>query len=558
MGTKSVFVAMVAALGLSVAAAANLITPVSQSRSVGASAEASGQMGSDSDSDSDFAIDFGRFNSTVTASANSGDSSGWGRGIQDSSILASQIIGVGSAESRAGGSLSGTGSGSASSSFDVRFRIDQTLSYTFDASASGQFSGSFPQFSSEILLTGPQGTLASGQTNENSNPVSISLSGKLFPGAYRLFADALSNAAASFGGGTESNSVSFSIDLDLMNTLPPGVPSPANVPGKEYSHHADIDASGALAPMQNLAWDGTGNTWNSIRYPVPPPPGGGPPPTGINVDAIASRQDYLFDSVVRDAAALLVTIDYGAMGAVQPVVSDYESIYFQSAGANSTAGIWAQGVLPGAPPTSEIHTAAVQASAVRDPSHQFEGLNPTGLEVWGPEVNEDTAVSNATATMFSTNDDRLYRVSVFEYDPTTGAVAPYIMQAQIIQAIGFAGTMQEAELIDLDALMVNDVARDGQFGPGDSILFSIAPLFDATGSILLYDGGEIWRWNFDDGPMGAAFLNHGGYVWDTQNSVSAIFGTLDENIGGLEAVPEPALTAAVACLLFMFVYRGCH
>ena len=67
--------------------------------------------------------------------------------------------------------------------------------------------------------------------------------------------------------------------------------------------------------------------------------------------------------------------------------TDYENIYYQTAGANSLAGIWAHGVVYGTPITSEIQTNWVQANAQKsDPQDLFSWINPTGIEVWGPEV----------------------------------------------------------------------------------------------------------------------------------------------------------------------------
>jgi hypothetical protein len=79
-------------------------------------------------------------------------------------------------------------------------------------------------------------------------------------------------------------------------------------------------------------------------------------------------------------------------------------------------------------------------------------------------------------------------------------------------------------LIDLDALMVN----------GARIIFSIRPA-------LNFDGGEIWVW---DGPGTgpAAFLNHGGHLWNTAHDVVAHFRVSNENVQDIEAIsfiPEP-------------------
>ena len=90
-------------------------------------------------------------------------------------------------------------------------------------------------------------------------------------------------------------------------------------------------------------------------------------------------------------------------------------------------------------------------------------------------------------------------------------------------------------------MMVFDVSGDLVFGSGDSIMFSIAP-------VDVFDGGEIWVWDFDAGA--AVFLTHGGEIWDTAHSVVGHFGLPTggefENINALEAIPEPATMSLLA------------
>ena len=344
-----------------------------------------------------------------------------------------------------------------------------------------------------------------------------------------------------------------------MRTYPNGVPTPREVPGKEYSHHADIDAPAVLDPMQNLAWDGTGNAWDTFDYSGV---AGVDWRQGTNVDAIANIQDRLFKEVVEDKVALLATIDEGTSSkAAAP--GDYENIHYQTAGAGSVAGIWAQGVIPGAPPTSQIHTAAVQAREIADPEHLSSWLNPTGIEVWGREVSPPPdgggPGTGDDAIMFSTNSDWAWdptglkwiaQPAVWKYDPATHSAFSYIMANQIRDAIDNAALqLVENDIpVDLDGMMIFDAEKDDIFGPGDSILFTVHSVPGTTGGFIL-DGGEIWVWNFDDGPFGSAqFLNHGGFIWDTANSITGIFPNVftEENIGGLEAVPEPATMTLLA------------
>ncbi|MBT3201476.1 MAG: PEP-CTERM sorting domain-containing protein [Phycisphaerales bacterium] len=327
---------------------------------------------------------------------------------------------------------------------------------------------------------------------------------------------------------------------------PTGVPAPRVVPGKEYSHHMDIDAQAVPDPMQNLAWDGTGNAWDTFDYST-----ANQWEQGTNVDAIANIQDRFFHEVVNDQVALLVTIDDGAATAAV-VPSDYENIHYQTAGPGSVAGIWAQGVIPGVPATSDIHTQAVQAAQLADPNHQQRWLSPTGIEVWGPEVFPNPTGGGPgigdDAIMFSTNDEwapgGVAKPAVWKFDPTNNIVFPYIMADQIRLAIDNAGQnlVQNNIEIDLDGMMTYDMEKDDRFGPGDSIMFTVHSVPTPTGGGFLLDGGEIWVWHFDQGPNSAQFLNHGGVPWNTANSVIGVFPNVmgQENVGGLEAVPEPA------------------
>ena len=128
------------------------------------------------------------------------------------------------------------------------------------------------------------------------------------------------------------------------------------------------------------------------------------------------------------------------------------------------------------------------------------------------------------------------KISVWNY--IGGVASPYIPTAAIAAAIGAPALEQQ---IDLDAMMVFDDIGDETFtAPGDTIMFSIAPIPGA------FDGGEIWVWNVGAG-IPAPFLVHGGEVWST--SVMGHFAgygfIVDENINALEAVPEPATLAVL-------------
>lgn len=217
-----------------------------------------------------------------------------------------------------------------------------------------------------------------------------------------------------------------------------GVPAPPNVPGKEY---ADMPNKGQLPPPnlipgQSLLWDGAGGIMNGINY-------------GNTVDAMANVGDALFDSVINNTSALLVS----AKGdPIAPIM--YETI-------PGGVGIWAM------PPQIDQHGVT----------------DLTALEVWGPEMYPD-------ANRYSLAGDPGWSVYAF---PGGGLVTPQ----QIATAIGAPNLT-----VDLDALMVN----------GETYLFSIAPAgpFDggeiwvwnsanpAPGSAsFLNHGGHLWDTAFN-------------------------------------------------------------
>lgn len=77
--------------------------------------------------------------------------------------------------------------------------------------------------------------------------------------------------------------------------------------------------------------------------------------------------------------------------------------------------------------------------------------------------------------------------------------------------------------------MTWDTPPYGEWGPGDSIIFSIRNT-KPTGN---WDGGEIVVKLFD--VAGGSFLNHGGHLWNTAFTVAAKFGVDTEEIDAIEA-----------------------
>jgi hypothetical protein len=166
---------------------------------------------------------------------------------------------------------------------------------------------------------------------------------------------------------------------------------------------------------------------------------------------------------------------------------------------------------PVAPIRAESITGGISvwATAAQVDHHGVTDLD--ALEVWGGELLDDS-------TRFSLEGDPTF-VAVWAYDSGLDTSVPLITSGQIAAAIGQPNLLPQ---IDLDALMMG----------GEQLLFSIRPIDG------FFDGGEIWSW---DGIGLAAFLSHGGHLWDTANDVTVLLGA--ENVDALEAVsavPEPS------------------
>ena len=257
-----------------------------------------------------------------------------------------------------------------------------------------------------------------------------------------------------------------------------GVPDPVDVPGKEYTDFFDEDVNHLADPLQVLMWDGQAGVDDTFDYTG----------SGVfdeEVDALANGGDVLFAEVTSDLCAMLFS------------VTSLGDIWFERRGT-PVGGMWASGAATGGVPV---------------PNHiNHIGVDDTdALEVWGPEGSND-------ADNFSMSGD-VFGVSVYNYNSGAHTSTALFTQAQIAGAIGRPDL---ETMIDLDAMMLD----------GENIMFSIAP-------VDIYDGGEIWVW---DGvtPGGAAFLFHGGHLWDTLFPVATTYGLPSENVNALDAVPEPA------------------
>jgi len=308
------------------------------------------------------------------------------------------------------------------------------------------------------------------------------------PGLYAVFSSGTQSQPITptgtedlpMGGGQKSPRVA--------NVLPP----PTAVCGKEYSDRVDTDALGLIDPLQNVWFKGNGAAANTWDY------SGSGPHDLAEVDALANRRDALYWPLVQDMVPMLVSH------------AGYNDIRYQMAKADIN-GVWctAQQINQAAPPK-----------------------DVDALEVWQPLGEEDSPLAD-DADMFSLLGDP-GGVAVFQYNVAANVSVAYITTAALQAAIG------TQELIDLDALMVWDTNGDDQFGPGDSITFSIVETLSKGG---VFDGGEIWVWNFGNP---AIFLVHGGEVWNTAHTVALDWGVTTEDIDALEAVPEPATLSLLA------------
>jgi len=285
----------------------------------------------------------------------------------------------------------------------------------------------------------------------------------------------------------------------LADPVPPV--GPTGVPGKEYSNDLDETFAGAPDMHQNIWWDGAGGVADTFDY-TPALPAELQATTWV--DALANQADNFYYEVSHlDDVTMLTSFESSA------------DIYYTASGHHAP--------VHSSPPKRDVWADAGTINPVAPPD------DVDGLEVWGP-----AGPGGDDADKFSLEFDPAplagTRTSVWNF--VGGVATPYIGAADLATAIGRP---------DLDAMMVFDAEGDLTFGSGDSIMFSIAP-------VDVFDGGEIWVWDFDAGF--ATFLFHGGETWDTAHSVTGHFGLSFtpelENINALEAVPEPATMGLLA------------
>ncbi|MFM6324257.1 MAG: PEP-CTERM sorting domain-containing protein [Microcystis panniformis] len=341
----------------------------------------------------------------------------------------------------------------------------------------------------------------------------------------------------------------------FVNPVVDGVPSPPQVPGKEYSEDPDRNGnpSHTANPGQVIAWDGTGGTTNTSNFlTLWNPQSGTAAPDPFQVDALANRKDLLFYEVIEDEVTLVFST--GLPGGPR---TDYDNyIFYERPPGN--IGVWAT--------PAQIN--------------QVEPNNVEGLELWAPVQDETVRLEDRVNALLPESPcvpgqltcvpgpelpvDDANRYSLFG-DPLGCSVFKsngdcLFLKADIATAITplFPGLNITDAKIDLDGLMTWE----------NDILFSLKPIDGNNDGIITdndpskdLDGGEIFVWRFGQAPQ---FLNHGGHVWDTVFNVKDTVefwtglrpGT--ENIDALEAVavcdhdcppiPEPSTVLSLLTL----------
>ena len=366
----------------------------------------------------------------------------------------------------------------------------------------------------------------------------------------------------------------------FVSALGPGLPTPPMVPGKEFSHDSDITAlppGGGLDPAQVLAWDGFGGTADGLDYSSPPPSFA--TDGTFQVDAIAHRRDLLLQQLLEDVVPLVFSVDDMA---TTTIASGLMPVMVPSVGPLMTSG---GNSIGGAGEISyEIAGAPIQATWATAPMVNGMPLpnDVDGLEVWGPEP---MSAPNFDASAFGDADK--YSVDT---DITTGIAAPaasvinypaqtpYVSHAQVYSLVssllGPDGGLIDEPLVNLDALMVNDVNGDpDRFDPGDTIIFSIeqvASTAASDGSGFLATGSEIFVMDGSSTPAVpvGTFLAHGGHLWDKAFGLTSMTATLmtpagvvdvQLDVNAIEAIgiPEPA-GGSVWLLLAILVWRRRH
>jgi hypothetical protein len=250
-----------------------------------------------------------------------------------------------------------------------------------------------------------------------------------------------------------------------------------------------------------VAWDGLGNTADSDDFSESFP-------TNIRqgeIDATANLEDALFDAVISNTAAMLVSVT-GDPGGV--------AVFSHHIDGVTHGAVW-----------------ALQTDV--DSSGHIEDLD--ALEVWGPDFIDDSNRISLLGDPFGVAIwDCVLPAVPGGCTPTPGATTAAIAAAIAALDPAYLPLLDLIDEIDLDALMYSEGSPIDDLD--DRILFSLRPveIADPAGGppFVILDGGEVFVWTI--GAPAAAFLVHGGDIWDTAHCVLCEFG--DENVDALEAV----------------------
>jgi len=290
-----------------------------------------------------------------------------------------------------------------------------------------------------------------------------------------------------------------------------GVPPPPEAyPGKEYTDSPDRDGhTGAASPGQIVLWDGLGGQMNGPAV-VPDPVHG--IPDGHDIDAQANLADALFREVIADRAWLVLSTEDDLKADFSKVSLLWEAPNF---GVTNTT----------------LPTLVGDWARPNDVNHNAPPDDLNSVEIWGPEKLSDT-------THVSYQEDP----GGYPIWDTLHAGAGGFTYADPWQPLGYASPMTDWDIanaigdpawasgIDLDGLMLNEADHQ--------MMFSIHHL--SLGGTTVFDGGEIWVWDYMDRTLGAAdFLSHGGHLWDTAFDVAGTFGMMCDEVDALEAVGMP-------------------
>jgi hypothetical protein len=295
------------------------------------------------------------------------------------------------------------------------------------------------------------------------------------------------------------------------------IPTPKEVPGKDFSDVRDRNAAGAPDVEQVVAWDGLGGVRDSFDYDELPNTRPLYPPS-TEVDGLAAGGDALFAEVVANQAALLFSVETDA------------NVMFERATG-----------FPAAPAGFGVWATALDIDAMNPP------LDTDALEIWGGDNADDANRYSLAGDPFVQLPQAALKVAVWEYDQVGLTSLPHTFTTDLAAAMdlqfagmGMGGPVwgQLVESMDVDAIMTL----------GSEVLYSIRPLA-VPGTPIAFDGGEIFVYTGPNAPT--KFLDHGGHLWDTAFDVMGTFQLQHENVDVLEAaatfVPEPG-TCALAAL----------